>query len=1326
MIHRATTASAHGGQATARLVLLPLLLAALPAAPARAEHQGVHLAYHWHLHQPIYWPERHPDLNRYQFAAESLDLKSAGGNRYPGSPYAHPRNNLGGGDGEYDAVFDKDDRRAIYQSGGRNAIATLGGHPDAGASISYSGALMENIGSFGRQSRLGYGPDWNQGYTQARAWQTSGGCPRADLLGMTYHHAFSPLLPPSVLRKEIRIFKELWWKTWNGRPDKADHSRGFWPVEAAFSVSLIPLLRAEGYEWVIVANSHLARTCPNYLDIAVKGVGGYNIDPPNRADQLGPSVPAAQWYSGSRDARGGAFPAPFAYQVHRARHVDPRTGAATLIAIVPMCDYLSYENGYGAMGTDTIDARIAPFNDPAHPCLVLLAHDGDNAWGGGSSYYFESVPGLMNAAAARGYRPTTIQQFLLDHPPPENDVVHVEDGAWVNAANDWGHPQFVNWLWPPTRAPDDPARLSQDPRTWYDFDTPGWTEDWRNWAVVIAGANWCETAEQITLDTGGRVEDWKIQEPVQPNGVNNHPNDAEQAWHYYLAGLDSGFMYYGTALDDEVKQTLACNRALAFARAAVNAHPALDRTPPTVLKPQRFPWNPGGKGWGPLTGYRPVGFEGQPPYASEFHVWTHVYDLSGVAGVTLFVRADADGVNPLADDANETYAGGPGVGPWTALPMTRRPVPKGNVTGNPEIGFFLEPEAIADYYVARVSGFRDQLLDYYVEAVDALGNAHQSEIQHVFVADDGSAPPPVTFSADPRDCAPLAVVYRSAGRPLEAAAAIDLHLSFDAGATWAVQPLTNAGGGEWTASAEVPPNAPSATVWFSAPGLTNRDDNGGRYWSVGIRHCAAAPLPAAVEFAPPAPTGCVPLTVAYFPNDGLLKDAAQVYLHLGRNGWQDLLTPDPPMTRLSNGWSHTLQLAPGTWQINCCFHDGRQWDSRGGANWSVAVAGCGDASAGGLRLVPGTPSVSGDPDGQNHPGDAFDLSRAGGWAGTVFQGGFGSFGQLYLNYDRTNLYLGACGADLTGSNNAMIVFLGLDTLADDAPNLWHLSGPPAALDRLHNLAFARPMDLAIVLGDEYGDGTFPSFALGDGADVGQGVFYLSASGAFVPVAGARLSQFDGLESDPTRGADDDGDRLMNRWEAALPWASLGASNGLADLGACWLAGVIVSSSVGGPQQNDRYLSGNYLGAAAAGPLTGNNYGFGFLTLTPTAVALPPVDSDADGLPDSWERAFAGGLALMQRDSDTDGDRFADYAEYVAGTDPLNPTSRLEIAALTLDPALGAQVRWTGVTGKLYRLLYATNLPGAFLPLESGIPGVRPWAIDPAAAPGRFYRLAVEP
>ena len=294
-------------------------LAGFALSNAVEANNNVHVTYLWHLHQPIYWPDHVPGLNRYQFGADSVNIKKANGNRYPGDTFTHPRNALADEGGEYDQVFTKDDRISIYQYRGKDAIQSLFGHPKAGVQVSYSGSLMENVRSFGKDYRYGYTPSWNDGYRTARQWTTSGGKPRADMVGMTYHHAFSPLLPKSVFRKEVQIFKEIWWKTWGGNPDKSNHSKGFWPIECAFSETLIPVLREEGYNWSVIANSHLARTAANYMDVAQRGNSGWNIDPPNKADMTGPSVPANQWWQGTIDGRGGAFPAPFAYQAHKAK-----------------------------------------------------------------------------------------------------------------------------------------------------------------------------------------------------------------------------------------------------------------------------------------------------------------------------------------------------------------------------------------------------------------------------------------------------------------------------------------------------------------------------------------------------------------------------------------------------------------------------------------------------------------------------------------------------------------------------------------------------------------------------------------------------------------------------------------------------------------------------------------------------------------------------------------------------------------------------------------------------------------------------------------------
>lgn len=650
----------------------------------------VHTTYLWHLQQPNYWPEQSTwNSHTYQTVRESHALKTSGGNLYSDNQN-HPLNDL-------QQIFSKADRVAIYQDRAKDAVQSLTGHPEGGAQVNYSGCLIENVNSLAANNQWGYGNNWNNNFTTARNWTTSGGAPRMDLTGFTFHHALSPLLSDQVLRKQIQAHRQIYGETFGSSPN---YSKGYWPAECSFSERIIKALVQEGFEWSIVANSHLARTLSDYPLAFNNSV--CNLDPPNGADKV--ATNGVNWWNGTIDGRGGAFAAPYCYQAHKAQYIDPVSGQAYKITVVPMGDLLSYQNGFGLMGTGDIDSHIAPYDDPSQPSIVLMAHDGDNAWGGGFDYYNNSVPGLANAAAAQGYTPTTIQQFLNDHPVPSNDVVHVEDGSWFNAANDWGHPQFINWIWPMYNSA-------------YRFDPNGWTEDARNWAVLTAAENRVQMAEDLSAPVD-------IQDVVHPNAGSSN---AEKAWHHLLPGYTSGYMYYGTSLDMEVKQSLAANIATDFADLVIAANPNVDNTPPNVFIPQRFPYNPGGTGFGPIYGYQQV------TNSSDFDVWTFAYDVAGLQSVVLKYRTDFDGLNPLNDTHNDTYAGGAGVSAWNALPMSVRPFPTGNITNNPDVNFFILPDYIADQYHAEIAGLSDTLVDYYVEATDINGNVTRSLIQHVYV-----------------------------------------------------------------------------------------------------------------------------------------------------------------------------------------------------------------------------------------------------------------------------------------------------------------------------------------------------------------------------------------------------------------------------------------------------------------------------------------------------------------------------------------------------------------------------------------------------------------
>jgi len=664
------------------LIVLFLLLPATTIAST-----GVHTTYLWHMHQPIYWPDESTwNPGRYETAYETITL-------------GHSQND------EF-TIFDSDDRVGDYQWYPRDAVSSISDLPEAGAQVSFAGALMENLFSLGDAGWNGgrYASDWYRHYREARSWANSAGKPRLEPVIVGFHHAIGPLMDDRAFRMELACAKAIHDDAWGD----SNYSAGFFPAEMCFSERLIPALADAGIAWSIVPDLHIARACENYP------FDGYqdNCDPPNRADQVNP--PQAQ-YTAHFISRGVTLkvPYPYGFTPHRAQYVDPATGGVSEIIVVPAANAMGWDEGYGLYGTGDVDA-IAGANDPARPMLILFAHDGDNAWSGGHSYYYENVTGFSHAAAASGYTPTTVATYLAQHPVPADDVVHVEDGGWVNADGDFGSPQYINWNWPLVDANGN-------------FDIPGgWAEDQRNWAVLTAAQNVVETAEQVH---GATPDPERVVNPLLGGA-----SEVERAWHFLLAGYESGYMYYGSSLDMEVKATLACNEALESALPV--AQGGADLTAPTVWLPQRLPWNPGGFGAGSLWGY--PGGEGAP-MPSDFHVWTFAHDLSGLARVELMIREDLDGVNDPATHDNELYAGGPEVGAATALAMNHRVMPLDEPWPMGGIDFSQLPDRIADQYWIHLTGHDQVLLDYWVEAEDAHGNVKRSPIQHVWVGEGGAS-----------------------------------------------------------------------------------------------------------------------------------------------------------------------------------------------------------------------------------------------------------------------------------------------------------------------------------------------------------------------------------------------------------------------------------------------------------------------------------------------------------------------------------------------------------------------------------------------------------
>lgn len=123
---------------------------------------------------------------------------------------------------------------------------------------------------------------------------------------------------------------------------------------------------------------------------------------------------------------------------------------------------------------------------------------------------------------------------------------------------------------------------------------------------------------------------------------------------------------------------------------------------------------------------------------------------------------------------------------------------------------------------------------------------------------------------------------------------------------------------------------------------------------------------------------------------------------------------------------------------------------------------------------------------------------------------------------------------------------------------------------------------------------------------------------------------------------------------------------------------------------------------------------------------PGRDSDGDGIPDAWELANSGSLTnLGTGDRDTDG--APDRAEYLADTDPLSFTSRLDIVSLRRAAATNA-VEWRVEPTRLYRLEQSSSVSNNAAWADTGLgllsPGPGPTLtglVVDAAANSLYYR-----
>ncbi|PYL00280.1 MAG: hypothetical protein DME19_05660 [Verrucomicrobia bacterium] len=124
------------------------------------------------------------------------------------------------------------------------------------------------------------------------------------------------------------------------------------------------------------------------------------------------------------------------------------------------------------------------------------------------------------------------------------------------------------------------------------------------------------------------------------------------------------------------------------------------------------------------------------------------------------------------------------------------------------------------------------------------------------------------------------------------------------------------------------------------------------------------------------------------------------------------------------------------------------------------------------------------------------------------------------------------------------------------------------------------------------------------------------------------------------------------------------------------------------------------------------------------------DANTNGISDSWERNYFSSVSTNRTQlTDTDGDGMTDYAEFIAGTDPNNASSVLELTPPAAQSNGNLRFDWPSVPGRAYRLEMSADLV-VWTPLSDWISArttTSSMVVQPqTTGANNFYRLEVRP
>jgi hypothetical protein len=743
----------------------------------------------YHNHMPNFWPyydvSKYTQLSvgspiRYIYDGQVINLKNNPPDNYT---FFLPHN---GGPMPHDDLvtyYSHHAKRGAYLSWPMDTAKGNQRYPFSQTQVTMSAALITNINSFAMLDNLaGYennewGRYWREVYFGVR---TPHGFPALDLVHFTGHHSMGPLVGNNYFLKDL-IYHNVTLSRDFFLGDKFKSSKGFFPTELGFSERLIPVLKKLDIKWSVLGNVHYSRALRDYPYLNDPGIDCL-ISPPNKADMQNKDPYGGQWVArkmfNEQQTTYNKF--PFASIPHWVRYVNPETGEDYHLIGIPVEQAGSWEEGYQGSVTGGF---LKEFEGNAQDRMqfFVIAHDGDNSSGragdggtwansGNITYAEDGVDGIG------------VDEYLQAFPVPEDDIVHVQDGSWIDTRDSSSDPTWYHWhlpmgIWKGQFADFNRVNgTNYEPKKNLNGQPEGMTVSFeygyhyleRNFALLQASENYAQTAEQIWLDehpnywhpttpldfeivgknnTENQLNPYMFSYPLKGDENNDYKegaNPAELAWYFLIASIDSGFGYYDENVDDGVKPTISFNQSLYFSKPYVETNKAKDRTGPSVWWPQRYPYNPGSTNVSKSEGWTLHYFD------NTFGIYTYAFDVSGIKNINVKIRTHEDKWVDPKDNTWRVYdpktlkdQGIPHIDPdnvssWVEYPMKKRDL-KTVINGvdwqpsSKEIMEIVPAQEIGDLYYAYIKNFRDQLLDFYIEAEDEKGNVTKSVIQQVYV-----------------------------------------------------------------------------------------------------------------------------------------------------------------------------------------------------------------------------------------------------------------------------------------------------------------------------------------------------------------------------------------------------------------------------------------------------------------------------------------------------------------------------------------------------------------------------------------------------------------